>query len=64
MTGCPMRSLCQMAAVRARMRCRDAGEYPGRGVSAVAFEVELAFEGDLLDDLVQQWSSRITSAAG
>jgi len=37
---------------------------PGRGVSAAAFEVELAFEGDLLDDLVQQWSSRITSAAG
>ena len=62
--GWPVRSLCQMAAVRARMRCRDAGEYPGRGVSAVAFEVELAFEGDRLDDLVQRLKNWLPGPPG
>ena len=46
------------------MRCRDAGEYPGRGVSAVAFEVELAFEGDRLDDLVQRLKNWLPGPPG
>jgi hypothetical protein len=45
-----------MAAVSARMRCRDAYGHAGRGVTAVAFQVELSFEGlvDRLDGLAER----------
>jgi hypothetical protein len=33
----------------------DPHQYPGRGVSAVGFEVELALEGDRLDDLPERF---------
>jgi transposase-like protein len=50
-----MWSLCQMAAVRARTRCRMRTQTPV-GVSAVVFGVELAPEGvvDRLDHLSQR----------
>jgi len=55
MTGWPVRSLCQIAAVRARRRCRILVMTPS-GVAAVAFEAGLAFEGvvDGFDDLAQR----------
>ena len=54
MTGWAAWSSCQLAAVRARMRC-SAHDYSGRGAPAVAFQVELPFEGvvDRFDDLAQ-----------
>ena len=50
-------SLCQIAAVSARSRCRTRAQTPGWVRAAVAFEVELGFEGlvDRLDDL-SEWS--------
>ena len=48
--------MCQIAVVRARMRCRILTMTPAGVVAAVAFEVELAFERvvDGLDDLTQR----------
>ena len=56
MAGWPLRSLCQMAAVRARSRCEDADGDAAGGASAVAFEIELSFEGvvDRFDDLTER----------
>ena len=53
-TGAAVWSLCQIAAVRARM-LQDAHHDFGGRVPAVAFEVELALEGliDRFDGLAQ-----------
>ena len=52
--------LCQIAAVRARMRCSDPDGDALDGAAAVLFEVELALEGvvDRLDELPDGLSSR------
>jgi len=71
MTGWPVWSLCQIAAVR-RGCAAGRGQGRRRGVAAVSFEVELAFEGvvNRFDDLAQRpeeprWAAlRPRSAAG
>lgn len=45
MTGWPVASFCEMAAVRARMRCRTRAVTPSMVRPAVALESELSFEG-------------------
>jgi hypothetical protein len=59
--GWPVRSLCQIAAVRARTRCTR-GPTPRGGVASVLFQVELALEGvvDRFDDL-PQWCEELGS---
>jgi hypothetical protein len=49
-------SLCQMAAVRARRRCRTRAQTPGLVRPPWAFEIELGLEGlvDRLDDLAER----------
>lgn len=53
MIGWPVCPLCQMAAVRARRRCRTRTATPAGGSAAAVFEVELVFKGvvDRLDVL-------------
>src|SRR4051794_15368775 len=63
--GWPVWSLCQIAAVRARMRCRIRVRTPV-GVPAVLYEVELTFVGveDRLDALAEWLEESGSSARG
>ena len=66
MTGWPVLSLCQIAAVRARMRVQDADDDALGGAAAVAFQVKLALEGlvDRFDDLAQRLEELRPGAPG
>jgi len=62
-TGCPVARLCQMAAVRARMRWPTRAVTPSM-LAAVQFQVELAFEGvvDRLDELADRLEQVLAGA--
>lgn len=68
--GWPIRSLCQIAAVKGADALQDPHDDARGSVAAVAFEVELAFERvvDRFDDLAQwfeepaAWAVRLALA--
>ncbi len=62
--GLGLVSLCQMAAVRASRRCSVAAADAGGFASAVAFEIELGFEGlvDGFDDLAERFEGIVALA--
>ena len=66
MDGAPIRSLCQIAAVSARIPLQNSDGDPGEGAPTVAFQVQLRFEGliDRLDNLAQRFEQGATTAFG
>ena len=66
MTWAPILSLCQIVVVRGEQSLADADDDPGGGMSAVLFEVELAFEGvvDGLDGLPERFEESGARALG
>jgi len=64
--GWPIRSLCQIAAVKGADALQDPHDDARGGVAAVAFEVELAFERvvDRFDDLAQWFEDRLPGRCG